>query len=94
LVHGLGVDEPAILLVTLTPVPDGVKFTLPGPSVTLLYDAVTFKDGSMITLSNVTLLMCEASNPSRVAVGVFEPPVTTWIFENVNVRILWNIAAG
>ena len=45
-VHGLGVLDPATPLVTFTPVPEGAKFTLPGPRVTFVYDAVTF-DGEM-----------------------------------------------
>ena len=40
-VHGLGVLVPETLLVTVTPVPEGVKFTAPGPSVTFVYAAVT-----------------------------------------------------
>jgi hypothetical protein len=35
-VHALGVLVPEMSLVTVTPVPDGMKFTLPGPSVTLV----------------------------------------------------------
>ncbi len=35
-VQGLGVLDPEMPLVTVTPVPDGVKFTLPGPSVTFV----------------------------------------------------------
>ena len=33
--------EPDTSLVVVTPVPDGVKFTLPGPSVTFVYEAIT-----------------------------------------------------
>jgi hypothetical protein len=32
----LGVLEPEMALVTVTPVPAGVKLTLPGPSVTFV----------------------------------------------------------
>jgi hypothetical protein len=49
-VHGFGVDEPESLLLTVTPVPDGVKFTLPGPSVTLMYEALIFRVRSTIAL--------------------------------------------
>ena len=54
-VQGFGWLEPEMLLVTLTPIPLGVKFTSPGPSVTSVYDAVTFAGEipSMITLSRV-----------------------------------------
>ena len=78
-VHGLGVLVPTTSLVTVTPVPDGVKLTLPGPSVTLVFDAVTFEDdtASTTTLSKVTLFKCDESYPSRVTFGVFEPPATT-----------------
>ena len=75
LVQGFGVDEPDILLVTVTPVPDGVKLTAPGPSVTLVYEAVSFGVGSKTTLSSVTLLMYEELYPSRVTVGELLPPV-------------------
>jgi hypothetical protein len=63
LVHGFGVLDPEILLATFTLVPDGMKFTLPGPNVTLVYDAVTFaaEIPSMTTLSSVTLFMCDES---------------------------------
>lgn len=44
LVHGFGVLDPEMLLVTFTLGPDGMKFTLPGPSVTLVYEAATFAD--------------------------------------------------
>jgi hypothetical protein len=81
-VHGFGVLDPEILLVTFTLVPDGMKFTLPGPNVTLVYDAVTFaaEIPSMITLSRVTLFMCDESYPSSVTRGVFEPPANPWKF--------------
>ncbi len=82
LVHGFGVLAPEILLVTFTFVPDGMKFTLPGPSVMLVYDAVTFaaEIPSMITLSSVMLFMCDESYPSSVTRGVFEPPPSSWKF--------------
>lgn len=58
---------------TITPVPDGVKLTFPGPSVTLVYDAASFGVGSKTTLSSVTLLTYEALYPSRVTVEEFPP---------------------
>ena len=62
-VHGLGVLVPETLLVTLTPVPEGVKFTAPGPSVTVVYEASTLPDEipSTTTLSSVTLFRCDES---------------------------------
>jgi hypothetical protein len=38
----LRVLVPEMLFTTVTPVPDGVKLTLPGPSATVVYDATTF----------------------------------------------------
>ena len=35
-VQGFGVDMPEMRFVTVTPVPAGTKFTLPGPRVTLV----------------------------------------------------------
>src|ERR1019366_105262 len=63
LVQGLGVLDPETELVTVTPVPEGVKFTAPGPSVTFVYAAVTCDDAipSMTTLSRVTLFRCDVS---------------------------------
>jgi hypothetical protein len=62
-VQGFGVLDPEMLLATFTFVPAGVKFTLPGPSVTFVYDAVTLADEipSIVTLSSVMLFMCEES---------------------------------
>src|ERR1019366_7111396 len=84
-VHGFGVLAPEIALVTLTPVPVGMKFTLPGPRVTFVYAAVTC-DGqapSKTKLWRVTLFRCVASYPSSVTVGVFDPPLTTWTSWNL-----------
>ena len=57
---------------TVTPMPDGVKSTLPGPSVTSAYDATTLDEvsPSTITLSSVRPVACAASYPSIVTVGV------------------------
>ena len=59
----LGALEPVIMSVTVTPVPAGEKLTLPGPSVTAVYEATTFDavTSSTTTLSSVTLLAWAAS---------------------------------
>jgi hypothetical protein len=81
LVQGFGVDEPEILLVTVTPVPEGVKLTFPGPSVTFVYDAVTFGVGSKMTLSSVTLLMYEEL-PRHPVLGVAELGIFDALFRS------------
>ena len=79
-VQGFGVEVPDWLFVTVTPVPVGVKFTAPGPKVTFASAATgVFFVPSMTTLSSVTPVMCEASNPSIVTLATSDPP-RSWKF--------------